>query len=148
VVQRTVVSSGRSERSKVVPDGTAIAESTIVEHDFWDLLAEDAPLEPEKVQLVALLTISGAGAGVTAGAAWGSATGEASAEAAKATSRVQVRETIVKEDDLKFGWRCLLPRIVLGGDELTLYPTPCSRKPSSRALREAPLLFRLRSYRY
>jgi hypothetical protein len=53
------------------------------------------------VQLVALLTIPGAGAGVTAGAAWGSATGEASAEAARATSRVQVRDTIMKGGNSK-----------------------------------------------
>lgn len=59
-----------------MPEGTATAESTMVEHDFCDTLAKDAPFEPENVQLVARLASSGAGAGVMA-AAWGSATGEA-----------------------------------------------------------------------
>lgn len=71
----TVVSSSRSLRSRVVPEGTATSERMIVEHDFCDLLALDAPLEPEKVQLVALL--ARLGAWVIAGAA--SATGEATA---------------------------------------------------------------------
>lgn len=40
----------------------------MVEHDAWDLLADAAPLEPEKVQLVALLaTTPGSGAGVISG---------------------------------------------------------------------------------
>jgi hypothetical protein len=68
----------------VVPEGTATAERTMVEHDFWDLLAEAAPFDPEKVQLVALLTSPGSGAGVIAGPA----IGEAIADAARATSRV------------------------------------------------------------
>ena len=66
-----------------MPEGTATAERTMVEQDFWDLLAEDAPFAPEKVQLVALLTSPASGAGVIAG----SAIGEAIAEAARATSR-------------------------------------------------------------
>lgn len=71
----TVVSSSRSLRSRVVPEGTATSERMIVEQDFCDLLALDAPLDPEKVQLVALL--ARLGASVIAGAA--SATGEATA---------------------------------------------------------------------
>lgn len=87
------MSSGRSDRSNVTPDGTATAESTMVEQDFWEALAEAAPLAPEKVQLVALLTRPASGGGVGAGAA----TGEAIAEAAKAASKVKVRETMVPE---------------------------------------------------
>lgn len=63
----TVVSSSRSLRSRVVPEGTATFDRTMVEHDFWDLLALDAPEEPEKVQLVALL--ARLGASVIAGSA-------------------------------------------------------------------------------
>jgi hypothetical protein len=51
----TVVSSARSLRSRVVPEGTASADSTIVAQAFCEALAEAAPLEPEKVQLVARL---------------------------------------------------------------------------------------------
>lgn len=50
---RTAVSSSRSERFKVTPEGTATLDNTMVEHDFWETLAKDAPLEPENVQLVA-----------------------------------------------------------------------------------------------
>lgn len=82
----TVVSSARLERSRVVPDGTTSEDSTRVAHDFWLTLASEAPDEPEKVQLVALLIFSALGAGVMAGP--GSATGEAATQAAKAaTSR-------------------------------------------------------------
>lgn len=49
----TVVPSFRSLRSSVTPEGTATFDNTIVAHDFCDLLAEDAPFEPEKVQVVA-----------------------------------------------------------------------------------------------
>lgn len=38
--------------------------NTIVAQDFCDLLAEAAPAEPEKVQLVALLIRAGSGAAV------------------------------------------------------------------------------------
>lgn len=75
------MSSGRLDRSSVVPEGTATAESTMVEHDFCDLLANDAPLLPEKVQLVALFTRAASGAGVITGA--GSATGDAITELAR-----------------------------------------------------------------
>lgn len=49
----TVVPSFRSLRSSVTPEGTATFDSTIVAQDFCDLLAEDAPFAPEKVQVVA-----------------------------------------------------------------------------------------------
>lgn len=65
----------------MVPDGTATFDRMIVEHDFWDALALDAPFEPLKVQLVARL--SRLGASVMAG----SATGEAMAQAANAARR-------------------------------------------------------------
>lgn len=84
-----MVSSGKSDRFNVVPDGTATADKTIVEHDFCDLLAREAPLLPEKVQLVALLTRAGSGASVIRGPR--SSTGEAgeaaTREAAKAAPR-------------------------------------------------------------
>lgn len=47
----TWVPSSRSERSNVVPDGTATLDRTIVAHEAWDLLAEEAPCDPENVQL-------------------------------------------------------------------------------------------------
>lgn len=56
-------------KSSVTPDGTATDDKTMVEQDVLDLLARDAPLEPEKVQVVALL--SRLGAAVGAGAAMG-----------------------------------------------------------------------------
>lgn len=63
----TVVPSFRPVKSKVVPDGTATADSTMVEQAVFDLLAEEAPLDPEKVQVVALsFNLAGA---VTWGAA-------------------------------------------------------------------------------
>jgi hypothetical protein len=77
-----VVSSSRLDKSKVVPEGTTSEDKTRVAHDFWLTLAREAPDEPEKVQLVALLTWSAVGAGVMSGP--GSATGEAAAQAAKA----------------------------------------------------------------
>lgn len=57
----------------------------MVEHDFCDLLAEEAPLAPEKVQLVARFTRAGSGGAVMAGA--GSATGEATALAMNAARK-------------------------------------------------------------
>ena len=59
------------------------------------MLAIDAPFVPEKVQLVALLTSPGAGAGVMAGAVTGSATGEHLERAAMAKRREAVIETIM-----------------------------------------------------
>ena len=52
-----------------MPDGTATADMTMVEQDVFDLLARDAPLEPEKVHEVARFSTSSAkGAGVICGA--------------------------------------------------------------------------------
>jgi hypothetical protein len=62
-----------------------------VEQDFCDLLASDAPLDPEKVQLVALLTKAGSGAGVISGPA----AGEAATEVTKAASKATVAGSIV-----------------------------------------------------
>jgi hypothetical protein len=41
----------------------------MVEHDVLDLLASEAPEDPEKVQVVALFSRSGAAVGAGAGAA-------------------------------------------------------------------------------
>lgn len=65
-----------------MPDGTTSEDSTRVAQDFWLALAREAPDEPEKVQLVALLTFSALGAGVMAGPC--SATGDAATQVAKA----------------------------------------------------------------
>lgn len=93
----TCVSSSMSDRSRVVPEGTTREDRTMVEHDFWLLLARAAPDEPEKVQLVALLTRPASGADVMAGP--GSATGEASTVAAKAAAswKKGLEETILEE---------------------------------------------------
>lgn len=82
---RTVVSSASLLRSRVVPDGTATLESTIVEQAVCDLLAEAAPLEPEKVHVVARL--AKLGACVMAG----SATGDANAPSAKEAAKSEVK---------------------------------------------------------
>ncbi len=57
-------------KSRVVPDGTAIFDRTIVAQEAFDLEAAAAPPEPEKVQ-VARFARSGAavGTGAAAGAA-------------------------------------------------------------------------------
>lgn len=86
----TVVSSGKLLRSRVFPEGTATFDKMIVEQDFCETLAEDAPLEPEKVQLVALLS-SKFGAGVMAG----SATGFAMAQAVSAASTTEPKISLV-----------------------------------------------------
>jgi hypothetical protein len=79
-----------------VPDGTATSDRIIVEHDACDLLADDAPLEPEKVQVVALFArAAGSGGAVMAGAGW--ATGEANANAPRAESRAHVISMTAKE---------------------------------------------------
>lgn len=54
-----------------MPEGTASADKTMVAQEALDLLAEAAPDEPEKVQVVARLARSGAavGAGAAAGRA-------------------------------------------------------------------------------
>jgi hypothetical protein len=61
----------RPVRSRVTPEGTATDDMMIVEHEILDLLADDAPPDPEKVHVVALFSRFGAavGAGVAAGAA-------------------------------------------------------------------------------
>lgn len=71
--------------------------SPIVAHDPWLLLAKDAPLEPEKVQLALFAKLGASGAEVMPGA--GSATGEAIAEAARAATTVHVQDTMMTNDD-------------------------------------------------
>ena len=89
------MSSGRLERSKVVPEGTVMPDRTMVEHNVWDLLAEAAPLGPVKVQLVALFASNGLGAGVISGLA--TAKGDATAaQAAKATNKVEVKKSMIE----------------------------------------------------
>jgi hypothetical protein len=65
----TVVPSFKSVRSRVTPDGTASAERIMVEHEVFDLLADEYPPDPEKVQVVALFSRSGAAVGAGAGTA-------------------------------------------------------------------------------
>jgi hypothetical protein len=65
----TVVPLFKSVRSRVTPDGTASAERIMVEHEVFDLLADEYPPDPEKVQVVALLSRSGAAVGAGAGTA-------------------------------------------------------------------------------
>ena len=81
---RTEVPEFNPVRSRVTPDGTAKADKTMVAQDFFDLLASEAPLEPEKVQVVALLERSGAAVGSGAGRA----RTEASAESTMTSERV------------------------------------------------------------
>jgi hypothetical protein len=61
----------RPVKSKVTPDGTAIAERIIVEQEVFDLLAREAPVDPLKVQVVARFAIallrSGAAVGIGIG---------------------------------------------------------------------------------
>jgi hypothetical protein len=59
----TVVPEFKPVRSRVTPEGTARADRMIVEQDVLDLLALEAPPEPEKVQVVARLLKSGAAVG-------------------------------------------------------------------------------------
>ena len=47
----TCVPVVRPVKSSVVPDGTATLDRTIVAQEAFDLLAEAAPFEPEKVQV-------------------------------------------------------------------------------------------------
>ena len=76
----------RPVKSKVVPDGTATAEIMIVEQEVLDLLAEEAPPDPENVQVVARLLISGA--------AVGSGNAAAIAMAAPPITRARERRTM------------------------------------------------------
>lgn len=75
----------------------------MVEQDFCETLAEDAPLEPEKVQLVALLS-SKFGAGVMAG----SATGFAMAQAVSAASNTEPKISLVIA--IRYRTRIHMPR--------------------------------------
>ena len=59
----TVVPEFKPVRSRVTPEGTARADRMMVEQDVLDLLALEAPPEPEKVQVVARLLKSGAAVG-------------------------------------------------------------------------------------
>ena len=80
--------------SRVVPDGTAILLSTMVEHEVLDLLAEAASV---KVQVVALFSSLAAVVGV------GSAAGRADTRLTPTFSkRVEstVNETILKTKEL------------------------------------------------
>ncbi len=70
----------------------------MAEQDACNFLADDAPLEPEKVQVVALLARAMSGAAVGAGAAKGWTIGEAKTDAAKAASRVHVRGSMIDEE--------------------------------------------------
>ena len=65
------------------------------------MLADAAPLEPEKVQLVALLTRFAAGGAVTAGAAAGSATGEQLASPAIVTRSGMIDVSMVETTGIK-----------------------------------------------
>lgn len=60
--------SFRSVKSRVTPAGTVTASMMMVEHSVFDTLAEEAPSEPLKVQVVALFSKSGAAVGAGAGA--------------------------------------------------------------------------------
>lgn len=104
----TVVSSGRSLRSKVVPDGTATLDKIIVEQEDCDLLAEAAPEEPEKVQEVALF--AKLGASVMAG----SATGEAMTPTAKAATKREPKSLDIASIGLSFLGCCFVDLILLG----------------------------------
>ncbi len=79
----------------MVPDGTATLDRTMVAHDAWDLLADEAPFDPEKVQLARFCrALSREGAGVTAGAATrGSATGLESTWLAPSATRRRADDT-------------------------------------------------------
>lgn len=46
----------RPVRSKVVPAGTTKLDRTMLEHDFFPLATEAAPLAPEKVHVARLST--------------------------------------------------------------------------------------------
>lgn len=61
----------RPVRSRVTPEGTATADKMIVEQEVLLLLADEAPPDPEKVQVVTLFARLGpdVGSGAAAGAA-------------------------------------------------------------------------------
>lgn len=90
----TVVPLSRPVKSRVTPEGTATAERMMVEQEVFDLLANEAPLEPEKVHVVALFWMSGAAVG--AGAAIGLAS-TAVPHNASVRAREEAREGILVE---------------------------------------------------
>lgn len=67
-----------------MPEGTARADKMIVLQEVLDLLAEEAPPEPEKVQVVALLARSGA----AVGSGWGRPSTSAEVESKSAIERL------------------------------------------------------------
>lgn len=85
----TTVSSARSVRSRVVPEGTVTAEIVMVAQSALDALAEAAPSDPLKVQESRLARVAaGVGAGATAGLAM--TTAEPARTAAKERCIVKV----------------------------------------------------------
>jgi hypothetical protein len=56
----------RSVRSRVLPEGTATLESTIVAHDVLLMEAKDAPEEPENMQVLARFSTFAANVGAGA----------------------------------------------------------------------------------
>lgn len=78
----TWVLSFNPVKSRVVPEGTATLERTIVAQEVLDLLAEAAPFEPEKVQLAARSSMLAALVTRGAGAATGLARVQAMPQAA------------------------------------------------------------------
>jgi len=95
----TFVPELRPVKSSVVPEGTATFDKTMVEHEFLDLLAEAAPLEPENVHEVARFS-SVAGA-VTAGAGAASATEEKTASPARPMKEHMVTRRKCSKRELK-----------------------------------------------
>ena len=88
----TVVPELRPVRSKVLPDGTARADKMIVLQEVLDLLAEEAPPDPEKVQVVALLAISGA----AVGSGCGRPSTSAEAESRRAMERLTMIVRVIR----------------------------------------------------
>lgn len=72
-----------------MPDGTASADRMMVEQEVLDLLADEAPPEPEKVQVVARLSRSGAAVGA------GAAAGRAEAKAESPPKRRQAENLTI-----------------------------------------------------
>lgn len=86
----TVVSSGRLVISRVTPAGTVRESRMMVEHDDFDLEADEYPRVPVNLQVaarasMALSTSLGLGAGVGSGAATGA--GLAKTDLAATTSK-------------------------------------------------------------
>jgi hypothetical protein len=92
----------------------------MVEQDFWDLLALDAPEEPENVQLVALL--ARLGASVIAG----SATGVPMTLPARAAKTKGANSFVIVLWNLKFVEKIFQGRIYEVGRDLLCYFGSCS----------------------